>query len=105
MFSVLFVARQSEVKTMKTLDIAEKTMQAKSLVMQYLEKRDDANIDSGVIAFYASLDVVRKISPLVADRIVRELRDQRTNLKLIASENYSSLAVQLAQGNLFTDKY
>jgi glycine hydroxymethyltransferase len=44
-------------------------------------------------------------SPLVADRIIRELNDQRSNLKLIASENYSSLATQLAQGNLFTDKY
>jgi len=36
---------------------------------------------------------------------VRELEDQRRNLKMIASENYCSLAVQLAQGNLFTDKY
>ena len=34
-----------------------------------------------------------------------ELADQRSSLKMIASENYSSLAVQLAQGNLFTDKY
>src|ERR1043166_8170682 len=90
---------------MKTTETAEKTVQAKSLVAQYLDKRDGTAIDSGAIAFYASLDVVRKVSPLVADRIVRELHDQRTNLKLIASENYSSLAVQLAQGNLFTDKY
>ena len=36
---------------------------------------------------------------------MRELEDQRRNLKMIASENYCSLAVQLAQGNLFTDKY
>jgi glycine hydroxymethyltransferase len=42
---------------------------------------------------------------LVADTILQELRDQRQNLKLIASENFSSLAVQLAMGNLLTDKY
>jgi glycine hydroxymethyltransferase len=36
---------------------------------------------------------------------VKELRDQRSNLKLIASENYSSLATQIAHGTLLTDKY
>lgn len=41
----------------------------------------------------------------MASAIASELADQRSNLKLIASENYSSLATQLAQGNLFTDKY
>src|SRR6185312_11177988 len=35
----------------------------------------------------------------------QELKDQRTYLKMIASENYSSYAVQLAMGNLLTDKY
>src|SRR6185312_2146082 len=35
----------------------------------------------------------------------QELADQRSNVKLIASENYSSLAVQQAMGNLLTDKY
>ena len=42
---------------------------------------------------------------MVADSILQELKDQRSYLKLIASENYSSLAVQLAMGNLLTDKY
>jgi glycine hydroxymethyltransferase len=56
-------------------------------------------------AVYASLDSVQRVSPVVADAIVREFHDQRNNLKLIASENYSSLATQLAQGTLFTDKY
>lgn len=37
--------------------------------------------------------------------IVKELQDQRKNLKLIASENYSSPAVQAAMGTLLTDKY
>ena len=45
------------------------------------------------------------VSPSIAASIAQELADQRSNLKLIASENFSSLAVQLAQGTLFTDKY
>ena len=36
-------------------------------------------------AFFSSLDVISGVSPTVADAIVQELRDQRANLKLIAS--------------------
>ena len=61
--------------------------------------------DPGFTAYLAALEQVSSISPEVASAIVSELADQRSNLKMIASENYSSLAVQLAQGNLFTDKY
>ncbi|MDR1107140.1 MAG: glycine hydroxymethyltransferase, partial [Treponema sp.] len=43
--------------------------------------------------------------PEIAASIVRELENQRKRVKLIASENYCSLAVQLAMGNLLTDKY
>lgn len=62
-------------------------------------------LDSGFIAYLASLEQVSRVSPEVATAVVSELADQRRNLKMIASENYCSLAVQLAQGNLFTDKY
>src|SRR4029079_4722287 len=48
---------------------------------------------------------MRTVDPLVAERVVAELVDQRANIKLIASENYASLAVQQAMGNLLTDKY
>ena len=41
----------------------------------------------------------------MARSIVQELADQRRNIKLIASENYSSLATQCAMANLLTDKY
>ena len=61
--------------------------------------------DAGFVAYLASLEQVASSSPEVARAIVSELADQRGNLKMIASENYCSLAVQLAQGNLFTDKY
>jgi glycine hydroxymethyltransferase len=60
---------------------------------------------SAAVAYLAALDHIKKSSPLVAEHIVQELRDQRSHLKLIASENFSSLAVQLAMGNLLTDKY
>ena len=71
----------------------------------YLSKTPPERIDPGFLAYLANLSVVARVSPEVAARIVRELKDQRENLKLIASENYSSLATQLAMGNLLTDKY
>ena len=46
-----------------------------------------------------------RVAPEVARSIVQELADQRRNIKLIASENYSSLATQCAMANLLTDKY
>jgi glycine hydroxymethyltransferase len=74
-------------------------------VLRYLASLDGAAPNPGALAFYASLDQINTVNPTVADSIVQELTDQRSNVKLIASENFSSLAVQLAQGNLFTDKY
>lgn len=71
----------------------------------YLEKTPKEHRLSGAIAYLASLDHLTETSPSVAAAIVKELRDQRSYLKLIASENYSSLGVQLAMGNLLTDKY
>jgi len=76
-----------------------------SLIGSYLDATPRAEIHPGALAFYASLDEIRRDSPSVAAAIVAELAAQRSNVKLIASENYSSLASQLAQGNLLTDKY
>src|SRR2546430_7779249 len=76
-----------------------------SLLSQYLERIGDRSPDPAPTALYAMLDHVATVSPSVAAAIVHEFNDQRTNLKLIASENYSSLATQFAQGTLFTDKY
>ena len=42
----------------------------------------------GFIAYLASLEQVASVSPDVAKDIVAELADQRSNLKMIASENY-----------------
>jgi glycine hydroxymethyltransferase len=71
----------------------------------YLSKTGAGKIDAGMVAWLASLSEVAKIAPQVAASVVRELADQRANLKLIASENYCSLSTQLAMGNLLTDKY
>ena len=57
------------------------------------------------VAYLANLDLVSKVYPEIASSVVKELENQRTHLKLIASENYSSLSVQAAMGNLLTDKY
>lgn len=76
-----------------------------SLLQTYLHGLNGKDIHSGAAAFYASLDHVRSVNPKIADAVIREFRDQSTHLKLIASENFCSLATQLAHGNLFTDKY
>lgn len=76
-----------------------------SITKKYLSSIAIEDVDPGAIAFYASIDKIRETSPKIARDIVRELQSQRSNIKLIASENYSSLATQLAQGNLLTDKY
>ncbi len=75
-----------------------------SLLSSYLSKHGSA-VSAPAVAYFAALDSIAAVSPKISEAIVNELRDQRQSLKLIASENYSSLAVQLAQGNLFTDKY
>ena len=77
--------------------------------MSYLEKYfnqvPEGQRTKAAIAYLAALDHIHAEYPLIAQKIVQELKDQRSHLKLIASENFSSLAVQLAMGNLLTDKY
>lgn len=76
-----------------------------SRLARYLSNTPAAQQTSAAIAYLAALDHVHSACPEIANGIVQELNDQRSHLKLIASENYSSLAVQLAMGNLLTDKY
>lgn len=78
---------------------------ADTRLSNYLAKTPSEKQSSAAIAYLASLDHLDTTSPLIAKTITQELIDQRSHLKLIASENYSSLAVQLAMGNLLTDKY
>jgi len=78
---------------------------ASNALAEYLSKTKPENIDAGLVAYLANLTEVAKVAPSVSASIVKELADQRSNLKLIASENYCSLATQSAMANLLTDKY
>jgi glycine hydroxymethyltransferase len=66
---------------------------------------NNTQVSEAMVAYTASLQQIAEVDMQVAARIVNELADQRTHLKLIASENFSSIASQLAMGNLLTDKY
>lgn len=76
-----------------------------SYLSSYLKNTSNRQRDSATIAYLASIDHITKTHPGIAKLIKDELKDQRAYLKMIASENYSSLATQLTAGNLLTDKY
>jgi glycine hydroxymethyltransferase len=80
-------------------------MLAESFLQRYLQGSKNEEVSKATIAQLASLDYLSEKAPDIAESIIAELKDQRTSLKLIASENYSSAAVQLAMGNWLTDKY
>ncbi|MBR5032802.1 MAG: glycine hydroxymethyltransferase, partial [Treponema sp.] len=61
--------------------------------------------NAAMCAYVANLQQVAAVGPDIAASIVNELENQRSHLKLVASENYCSLNVQAAMGNLLTDKY
>jgi glycine hydroxymethyltransferase len=74
-------------------------------VTSYLAATPVENVDTGFLAYLCNLRETAVTAPEIACSIVRELENQRKRVKLIASENYCSMAVQLAMGNLLTDKY
>ncbi|MFP3042149.1 glycine hydroxymethyltransferase [Treponema primitia] len=77
----------------------------KNPVAAYLAATSPDKVDTSLLAYLCNLQEVAKIAPEIAASIVKELENQRKRVKLIASENYCSMAVQLAMGNLLTDKY
>ena len=50
-------------------------------------------------------DALKATDPEIADIIRREIERQNTTIQLIASENFTSLAVLAAQGTVLTNKY
>ncbi len=56
-------------------------------------------------AYRAALAVIETVEPRIAAATRQELADQRSSLKLIASENYASPAVLMTMGTWFSDKY
>ncbi len=65
----------------------------------------ESDITPETAAFRGALDVIGAGDPQVADLIKGELGNQRSQLKLIASENYASPATLLAMGSWLSDKY
>lgn len=51
------------------------------------------------------LEHIKKTDPEVYELINKELERQQSNIELIASENFTSLAVMEAQGTVLTNKY
>ena len=51
------------------------------------------------------MTTLQETDPQVAEAIAAEIRRQRENVNLIASENYASRAVLEAQGSVMTNKY
>jgi glycine hydroxymethyltransferase len=80
-----------------------------SLLDRYLSKKVPGyvpgSLSSETVAMAAALDSVARELPEIAASILAELRDQRSKLKLIASENFASPATLLAMGNWLSDKY
>jgi glycine hydroxymethyltransferase len=80
-----------------------------SLLDRYLQQKvpgyKPGSLSPETVAFAAAIDSVARKTPEIASLILSELRDQRTKLKLIASENFASPAVLLAMGNWLSDKY
>jgi glycine hydroxymethyltransferase len=74
-------------------------------VAAYLAATPQDKINTSLLAYLCNLSETAKTSPEISASIVKELENQRKRVKLIASENYCSMAVQLAMGNLLTDKY
>src|ERR1700722_14905396 len=56
-------------------------------------------------AMRSALSVISAVEPGGGGGLADELAAQRESLKLIASENYASMAVLLAMGNWLSDKY
>jgi glycine hydroxymethyltransferase len=80
-----------------------------SWLYRYLRKHvpgyAGAKLSAETVAYAAAFDVIGRVSPEVVEGLRRELADQRSKLKLIASENFASPAVLLAMGNWLSDKY
>ncbi len=74
-------------------------------VQSYLSKTPVDKVNTALLAYLCNLQETATVAPEIAANIVKELENQRKRVKLIASENYCSLATQLAMGNLLTDKY
>ena len=75
------------------------------MLQDYVKSINPDKLNAEMLTFVANVDMVAQENVEIGKTIVKELADQRSHLKLIASENFCSPAVQSAMGNLLTDKY
>lgn len=54
---------------------------------------------------YPGLEAVERVDPEIAEAIRKELVRQSRSIELIASENFTTRAVMVAQGSVLTNKY
>lgn len=78
-------------------------MGSNHILKKYLQETENPNVH--MVAYVSNLESISEVDPEISKAIVFELKNQRSRIKLVASENYSSLPCQLAMGNLLTDKY
>ena len=67
-------------------------MKTETIIDRYINEtpgNSSKKLSSGFIAYLAALDTIHKVSPKITKSIIDEIKDQRSNLKMIASENYS----------------
>ena len=60
---------------------------------------------SGLLSEEVEMRALKTIDPEIAEAILREAKRQQDHLELIASENFTSIAVMEAQGSVMTNKY
>lgn len=72
---------------------------------QHVPGYTGAELNREAVAFAAAMDAVREADPAIADAAIKELADQRTNLKLIASENFADPVTLLTTASWLSDKY
>lgn len=76
-----------------------------SPVEEYLANLNGEPANPAFLSYICNLQQTATVNAPIATSIVQELADQRRHLKLIASENFTSLETQATMGNLLTDKY
>jgi len=54
-------------------------------------------MNTNLLVYLCALTEISKTAPQIASSIVKDIENQRKRIKLIASENYCSMAVQLAK--------
>jgi RpiB/LacA/LacB family sugar-phosphate isomerase len=75
------------------------------LASQFEGGRHERRVNKMEPSTNPSVSKLKTVDPEIADAITLEYHRQQENIELIASENFTSLAVMEAQGSVLTNKY